>query len=665
MRKVLPYLGASLSALAMAWCLPASAQDQAAAPFKDVPDTHWAYQAVTDLQSKGILIGYPDGYFRGKRTLTRYEFAVALERALKNIPQNGGPPGPAGPAGPQGDVGPAGPPGPPGMTPEEVAELRRLTDEFKSELASLGANIRDINNRLDALGRDVQDIKDRLNRMIQFNGDLFTGFRSDRSRYGFFDYSGAARTQNGSHFSNVDATHDFQLEARANLPGGVKFVGSLFSSNYLTSYRGGTLGSAAMANKNGTLPEAVGLYQAELDVPIGSFGSNTTLALGRYKNQVTPLTYYRPDTDAYFDVPWYDDGNFVEDGFKLQTKFGSATTSLWAGSYSSLVDSAGFSINRPVVGALFGPRTFNGSNPFFPNKPIDFNPLDRGAIGANQSAGLHVGVPLAKFGEFGVTLMDFSEEAVGAAAHPTFPFHNVVVYGANLKLNPIGRFLISAEGAKSVTQLNFDTGDGLPNDDNNAYLVNVGYNSGPITATAGYQYIDPRFGAPGYWNKIGNWYNPTNVRGPFGRIGFRASHAINAYLGVDFMEGARNRRTGGVFPFGFGMGMGDNLLRATAGVKWNVTRMVDLRADYEGVFWDLSGASTGSGLRAKPNEQYITIGAGLNLASNTVLKMAYQIIGVRDVGGGFGGLQNPDTGIGIPGGVSNASVFTTQVAVHF
>lgn len=35
--------------------LPASAQ----LPFPDVPPTHWAYQAVTDLKAKGILLGYP------------------------------------------------------------------------------------------------------------------------------------------------------------------------------------------------------------------------------------------------------------------------------------------------------------------------------------------------------------------------------------------------------------------------------------------------------------------------------------------------------------------------------------------------------------------------------------------------------------------------------
>ncbi|HZT44110.1 MAG TPA: S-layer homology domain-containing protein [Chthonomonadaceae bacterium] len=677
MRKLMPYLGAALSVLALAWSLPATAQDNggqanpaAAQPFRDVPDTHWAYQAVTDLQSKGILIGYPDGYFRGKRTLTRYEFAIALERALKAIPTQAGPPGPAGP---QGEVGP---PGPPGMTPEEVAELRRLTDEFRNELAALGNNVRDINNRLDQLARDVADIRNRLERMIQFNGDFFFGGRADRSRYPFLDYSGAARPAGAGLFTTTTVTHDFHLEAHAHLPGGVMFNGDAAFSNYL-DYRGGSLGGEAFAFQP-PYTERVNLYQAELDIPIGSFGANTMLTVGRFKHQVTPLTYYRPKTDAYFDLPWYDDGNWVEDGVRLTSKFGSATTSLWAGQYDTTGDNFGDAINKPIVGAVYGPRTI-GENPFFPNRPTDLSMVERGAIAANKSAGLHIGVPLAHIGEIGATLMDFTQGAEGAAAEPFVPFHNVVVYGANVKFNPIlGHFLLSGEWAKSVQQLSFDTGSGLPNDDNNAFLANVGYSSGPLAATLGWMYIDPAFGAPGYWDKIGAWENPTNVSGPFVNVHYNFSNTIQGYLGGEFLEGARNRHTGALAGtatplggfFGNGFGIGDKVYRGTAGVKVNLSRMVNLRADYEGDFWNFGPAGSPTGMRAKPIEQYLTIGAGLNLASNTVLKLAYQIISVRDVGAGFGGLwsglpaSEGDLG-GVPGGVTNATVFTTQVAVHF
>src|SRR3954447_1993937 len=52
---------------------------------KDVPPDHWAYAAVQDLASKGLLLGYPDGSFIGSRALTRYEMAVIVQRVLVQL----------------------------------------------------------------------------------------------------------------------------------------------------------------------------------------------------------------------------------------------------------------------------------------------------------------------------------------------------------------------------------------------------------------------------------------------------------------------------------------------------------------------------------------------------------------------------------------------------
>ena len=64
--------------------VPAIAQDN----FPDVPENHWAYEALARMKREGLLVGYPDGLFRGGRSATRYEMAVAIHATysyLKNI----------------------------------------------------------------------------------------------------------------------------------------------------------------------------------------------------------------------------------------------------------------------------------------------------------------------------------------------------------------------------------------------------------------------------------------------------------------------------------------------------------------------------------------------------------------------------------------------------
>lgn len=51
--------------------------------FPDVPANHWAYEAVSKLAGNDIVEGYPDGDFHGDRTITRYEMAQVIYKALK------------------------------------------------------------------------------------------------------------------------------------------------------------------------------------------------------------------------------------------------------------------------------------------------------------------------------------------------------------------------------------------------------------------------------------------------------------------------------------------------------------------------------------------------------------------------------------------------------
>ena len=155
--------------------LPAFAED----PSQTVPQDHWAYDAVKQLADAGIIIGFPDGSFRGDRGVTRYEFAMAISRMLEGLGKQAGPgggkrgprglagaSGPQGPAGPQGAPGAAGPAGPTGPAgPQggaarlDEAAIRALVDrlcaEFKDDLRKARADA-------DQVHGDVQKLDTRI-----------------------------------------------------------------------------------------------------------------------------------------------------------------------------------------------------------------------------------------------------------------------------------------------------------------------------------------------------------------------------------------------------------------------------------------------------------------------------------------------------------------------
>lgn len=81
----------ALAAVLVAGSLPVSAT---AAQFRDLNDTPWAAQTITDVANKGLISGYEDGTFRGKNGVTYCETTTMLHNvltkanALESIPMN-------------------------------------------------------------------------------------------------------------------------------------------------------------------------------------------------------------------------------------------------------------------------------------------------------------------------------------------------------------------------------------------------------------------------------------------------------------------------------------------------------------------------------------------------------------------------------------------------
>ena len=123
--------------LVLALAIPALAN-----PFVDVPLNHWAYDAVQTLAAKGVVIGYPDGTFGGNRALTRYEFAMAIARAIGYMEQY---------------VDEAGL-----ATKEDIAMLEKLIQEFADELKNLGVTVEDLKKALGENSQAIKALEDRV-----------------------------------------------------------------------------------------------------------------------------------------------------------------------------------------------------------------------------------------------------------------------------------------------------------------------------------------------------------------------------------------------------------------------------------------------------------------------------------------------------------------------
>lgn len=132
MKKSLLVLTAALSfgVAAAQTAAPASAPQVPA--LTDVPAGHWAKDAIDKLVGSGIILGYPDGTYRGTQNLTRYEAAVIIARLLEDMKT--------------GTVV-AGE-----IDPETLTALQNAIQELAADLAALGVRVSDLEEN--AVSRD-------------------------------------------------------------------------------------------------------------------------------------------------------------------------------------------------------------------------------------------------------------------------------------------------------------------------------------------------------------------------------------------------------------------------------------------------------------------------------------------------------------------------------
>ena len=636
MKKASLLASAAVASFALT-ALPALAQT--AGPFADVPADHFAYESVEKLRNRGIVIGYPDGTYGGRRAMTRYEFAVAIARLLDILPGTIVPaPGGISAADLQRAIA--------GLaTKESVDELRRLVTEFQNELTTLGVDIDNIKRRLDGLEGRVNFLENE-NKRFRISGaaNLMVRTTQRRGDDSFVDYDGFQlstpenRTGLASDLINTFAEtrvlHDIDLNIDARLSDTAMAHVKLNFGNYLpfltsvSNFEGTRIGTGVNQSQEQTV------YNAYVEAPIRLPGvGGVALSVGRLPVQLTPYILKQIDTDSYFSNDKTDLGDLPLDGARGVFKLGPVGVTAFAAKVDPIKHVS--NINGEDQTDVFGYGLYAGST-FTPfaggfassGRPTQSSvrPDANGAMAVENLAAVRATFGTSRLGTIGGTYLVASGAPLGGFTGGASDLNRVYVYGGDLatSLGPVG---ITASYTQSDSKLRTGNGDDLVDrrtEDNYAFDIAGSYTVGGINLKGGYREIKPYFAAPGYWGKLGSYVNPVDIKGPYVKADYAFGGGLVLAGEGHFYDGSDSRQNGNLI----GLSDDEGITNFKAGLKYGLTSAtaVDLGAEY--TTYDLGGGP-------KPREVFYNIGLGYSFNPSTSFKFLYQIADYDDRGTGF------------------------------
>jgi len=539
--------------------VPAMAQDN----FPDVPANHWAYQALATMKAQGLLVGYPDGLYRGSQPATRYELACAMHSVytnLKNLID-----------GMQAQLDALK-----GINPQDIqnlkdavaelqnevnamkgwgddiAALKKATEEFDRELKALGVDV-------EAMKRDLGDLAARVTALekkkpaVDISGDVdFVGITSNSSsnRFGLTTdgrIEGASGNATIGMFHDLGILHEGAFTFAGTNESGPKWKGTIVVSDMMGPGAFGNQSAMAPSHAEvyGYQSDGEDVYVQDLSVDFDTklLGLGTNIEAGRVAYQ-SPSEYVfkRPDVTSYYTNERWDDGMYRLDGAILGFNFGGAKFHIWGGDTSNLTSVDGIDLNPVNITNM---RVAGGpSESLLGSKGMTISPANGNIGQMDRALGGDLDFGLGGHGHVDLNLLVLEQENKGPAGTDNLmdngPGNRDTIFGGDAGFK-VGRFDVS--GGYHVAGLT-DNEVAVNNHDNAAWNAKVNYTGHRFDLWGGYREVDSDYYAPGDWGRLGIIQNPANIKGWQAGAYFDITHALRLTATGEWDKGNKDEANG-------------------------------------------------------------------------------------------------------------------------
>jgi len=646
MNKTFKY--ALTAVLGAALAVPAMAQD-----YPDVKDSHWAYDALRILREKGILVGYPDGNFYGKKLVTRYELAsaiyqiyasyanvfkdydaklAALEQKVNGMGQNTG--RNTGGDNGMGDVRDTIA----GLRTEVASikekDIKALADrvgKFEKELTSMGVDVEAMKKDLIDLSKRVKALEDKKP-SVSISGDInfyvSTGIAGSTDRAGekiginqdgrSFGYGTNGAAGSGL-FDDLAVLHEVALKLSSTNETGPTWHATVLTGNTLGGLGQGFGDQASVAAQFGQAYREGNttfvIQEAVVDLGSQSLaGLGFTAKVGRQGLKVSPWLFERVDNTSFFSNERWDNGEFLIDGATIGYKFGGSTKlNLVLGRASNSATSGGGVLQPILVG---GEQLIAGLSAASGATVLGAGGGLQGPLSVDRVFGATLSTGIGKEGSLNATYMLLdSDNSVAVGTQTAAPTVNrTELLGADASFKVLNNFTISG----GYGQTNFKNKDNsVLDDDNTRWNVGLGYSAGKLNVNAGYLEVESNYLAPGNWGRVGIFRNPVNVKGFTGAVDFKVNDSLSVMGNVLIAEQL--------------MGGNGEVESFAGGLKYAFSNGIDLGISYEQT--ELTNYAV-----VNPTYKFTTVSLGYNFSAATKFLLTAQYADIEghpfNLGGG-------------------------------